>query len=149
MKQEETLLNNYVDLFAFICSKKEIEEDKLKLLEIKAKCLYVKTNKEEALNLQMEIQASRAFLQRVEEFILDVGDKYKKLALSFNNSDCMLFSCIFLEGKTPKQVSLELGVSQDYVYKKKVEFSKMVAEKLKDYDFKKLDIQKSTENKNV
>ena len=30
-EQKETLLYNYVDLFAFICTKKEIEEDKLKV----------------------------------------------------------------------------------------------------------------------
>lgn len=131
-KQEETLLNNYVDLFAFICSKEEIEKDKLKILEIKAKCLYAKTNKEEAINLQMEIQASKSFLERCKAYCMEIGEKYKRLALSFNNADCILFVNLFLEGKQPKKVSIELGLTPEYVYKKKSIFSKMIEERLKD-----------------
>lgn len=143
-KQEETLLYNYVDLFAFICSKKEIEEDKLKVLEVKAKCLYVPSNREEALNLQLEIQASKAFLERLDGLLQEMGDKYKRLALSFNNSDCAIFASIFLEGKTAKQIALESGLSTDYIYKKKVEFSKMIAEKLKGYNLENLhNVEKS------
>ncbi len=130
MEQKETLLYNYVDLFAFICTKKEIEQDKLKVLEIKAKCLYARTNPEEAVDLQAEIRASKAFLERCELLCIELGDKYKRLALSLSNGNCLIFSALFFEGKTPKQVSLEMDLSLDYVYKKKAEFQKMIAEKI-------------------
>ncbi len=129
-EQKETLLYNYVDLFAFICTKKEIEEDKLKVLEIKAKCLYAKTNPEESVDLQAEIRASKAFLERCDKLCIELGDKYKKLALSLSNANCMLFSAIFFEGKTPKQAALEFGVSLDYVYKKKAEFQRMIIKRI-------------------
>ena len=96
-EQKETLLYNYVDLFAFICSKKEIEKDKLKVLNIKAKCLYAKTNPDEALNLQFEIQASKAFLERCDKLCEELGEKYKQLALSLSNANCVLFSMLFFE----------------------------------------------------
>lgn len=136
-EQKENLLYNYVDLFAFICSKKEIEMDKLKVLNIKAKCLYAKTNPEEALNLQFEIQASRAFLERCDKLCEELGDKYKKLALSLSNPNCVLFSMIFFEGKSPKEIALQLGVSVDHVYKKKCEFMKLIADKLEGYNIQK------------
>ena len=135
--QKETLLNNYVELFAFICTKKEIEQDKLKVLEVKAKCLYAKTNPKEALDLQMEIQASKAFLIRCDQLCMELGEKYKNFALSLSNANCVLFSALFFEGKTPKQISLEMDVSLDHVYKKKCEFTKLLSERLKGCDISK------------
>ena len=133
-EQKETLLYNYVDLFAFICTKKEVEEDKLKVLEIKAKCLYAKTNPEEAVDLQAEIRDSKSFLERCDKLCIELGDKYKKLALSLSNANCMLFSAIFFEGKTPKQIALEFGLNMDYVYKKKSEFQKLIAQRIQEPD---------------
>lgn len=143
-EQKETLLYNYVELFAFICSKKEIEEDKLKILNIKAKCLYAKTNPEEALNLQLEIQASKAFLERCDQYCIELGDKYKRLAMSLSNPNCILFSMLFFEGKAPKTIALELGVSVDHVYKKKCEFMKMIAEKIDGIKLEKEIVGKNT-----
>lgn len=135
--QKESLLYNYIELFAFICSKKEIEEDKLKVLNIKAKCLYAKTNPKEALDLQMEINASKAFLEKCDQLCRELGEKYKNFAMSLSNANCIIFSSLFFEGKNPKHVALELGVSIDHIYKKKTEFAKLIAKHLEGIDITK------------
>lgn len=132
-----TLLNNYIDLFAFICTKVEIEKDKLRVLEVKAKCLYAKTNPKEAYDLQVEIQASKSFIERCNDLCMELGEKYKSLALSLSNANCVIFSALFFEGKPPKQIAIEMGVSLDHVYKKKTEFNKLLSEKLKGHDIAK------------
>lgn len=149
MTDETSLMANYVDLFAFICTKREIEADKLKVLETKAKCLYAKTNKEEALNLQFEIRASKAFLDRCGAFCLEIGEKYKRLALTFSNPDCVIFSLLFFEGKSPKATALELGFSTEYIYKKKCLFTKMISEKLGDYKIPKMENEENSCKKSI
>ena len=79
--KKESLLANYVELFAFICTKREIEQDKLKVLEIIASIdnkidkkfpNYKDTIKEKSSNLKGKIAV--LYLETTNEFCEKVGE---------------------------------------------------------------------------
>lgn len=120
----EKLIKAYVDY--------NIEYDeatsKLELLETKAKCLYVPNNREEALNLQMEIQGQRSYIRKLKEYIANRSDKYFQMALGLGDIECELMVMIFFQNYSCEQISRMTRFPILFIQEKKELLAKKIME---------------------